>query len=59
MDNKVTDPVCGMRMEPSKAAAESNYQGRTYYFCSPEDKMKFDKDPQKYAGKDEQTEHRQ
>ncbi len=58
MDNKVTDPVCGMRMEPSKAAAESNYQGQTYYFCSKEDKMKFDKDPQKYTDRIVPTEHR-
>ena len=59
MDNKVTDPVCGMQLEPSKAAAESNYQGRTYYFCSQEDKMKFDEDPRKYLDKNAPTEHRQ
>ncbi len=58
MDNKVTDPVCGMQLEPSKATAESNYQGRTYYFCSQEDKMKFDKDPQKYVDRTAPTEHR-
>lgn len=49
MDMKVTDPVCGMRIEPSNAAAESNYQGQTYYFCSQECKSKFDKEPQKYV----------
>ncbi len=58
MDTKVTDPVCGMRLEPSKAAAESNYQGQTYYFCSQEDKRKFDAHPQKYTDKIVHTEHR-
>lgn len=59
MDNKVTDPVCGMQLEPSKAAAETNYQGKTYYFCSREDKMKFDEDPKKYVDKNAQTGPRQ
>ncbi|WP_367079317.1 YHS domain-containing protein, partial [Luteitalea sp.] len=30
----VKDPVCGMTVEPAKAAATSEYQGQTYYFCS-------------------------
>lgn len=58
MDTKVTDPVCGMRIEPSQAAAETNYQGQLYYFCSEECKSKFDRDPQKYTDKIIQTEHR-
>ena len=57
MDNKVTDPVCGMRLEPSQAAAQSTYRGQTYYFCSPEDKRKFDEAPQKYSRQAPQTEH--
>ena len=48
MDTKVTDPVCGMRIEPSQAAAESNYQGQTYYFCSEECKQQFEKESSRF-----------
>lgn len=47
---KVTDPVCGMTVDPAKAP-KSTYAGKTYYFCSAEDKAKFDKDPKAYANK--------
>jgi YHS domain-containing protein len=43
------DPVCGMQVEESKAAGKSDYNGTTYYFCSPGCKASFEKDPQKYA----------
>ncbi|MFO8035219.1 MAG: YHS domain-containing protein [Anaerolineales bacterium] len=42
------DPVCGMEVEESSAAATSDYQGKTYYFCAPGCKAAFDKEPQKY-----------
>jgi YHS domain-containing protein len=42
------DPVCGMDVDPKTAAAKSDYQGQTYYFCSQGCKQSFDKDPQKY-----------
>lgn len=45
------DPVCGMDVEPKTAAGKSEYQGKTYYFCSPGCKHSFDKDPEKYLGK--------
>jgi len=45
------DPVCGMDVDEKKAAAKSEYQGKTYYFCSPGCKRAFDKEPQKYVGK--------
>ena len=44
------DPVCKMTVEPAKAAAQSIYQGQTYYFCAPGCKRQFDGDPQKYLG---------
>ena len=31
---KVKDTVCGMTAEDKDAAATSDYQGKTYYFCS-------------------------
>jgi YHS domain-containing protein len=43
------DPVCGMEVDPKTATNKSNYQGKTYYFCSTEDKNAFDKEPQKYV----------
>lgn len=48
---KVTDPVCGMVIDPAKAAAKSVYAGKTYYFCDKDEKEKFDKEPEKYLKK--------
>jgi P-type Cu+ transporter len=31
---KVTDPVCGMLIESSTAAAKGTYGSETIYFCS-------------------------
>ena len=54
----VTDPVCGMQVDPKKAAATSQYQGQTIYFCSPGCKADFEKEPEKYmGGKQSQQEH--
>jgi Cu+-exporting ATPase len=30
----VTDPVCGMEVDPADAAAAWEHDGTTYYFCS-------------------------
>jgi len=43
------DVVCGMQVDPAKAAATSDYQGKKYYFCSKECKAKFDANPSQYA----------
>ena len=45
------DPVCGMRIDPTKAAGTSDYQGATYLFCSVGCKRKFDSNPDQYVGK--------
>jgi Cu+-exporting ATPase len=45
------DPICGMEVDPQQAAATSEYQGTTYYFCSTGCKRAFDQDPQRYAGR--------
>ena len=42
------DPVCKMQVEESKAAAKSDYNGKTYYFCCPGCKARFDRNPQDY-----------
>jgi len=43
------DVVCGMQVDPNRAAGKSEYQGRTYYFCSIACKAKFDANPQHYV----------
>jgi len=42
-----------MDVEPDKAAATSEYKGKTYYFCAEMCKKKFDDDPGKYLSKSE------
>jgi RND family efflux transporter MFP subunit len=48
-DGAIQDPMCGMEIDPAKAAGKSAYNGKTYYFCSKSCKETFDKDPKKYA----------
>jgi YHS domain-containing protein len=42
------DPVCKMQVEEAKAAATSEYQGKTYYFCALGCKKSFEQNPEKY-----------
>jgi P-type Cu+ transporter len=49
-----TDVVCGMKVEPTRAPAQSQHQGKIFYFCSTECKAKFDATPEQYAKKSEQ-----
>jgi Cu+-exporting ATPase len=44
----VRDPVCGMRVDPGRAAGSVEYQGQTYYFCSTGCADKFRATPEKY-----------
>ena len=43
------DVVCGMQVDPAKAAGSSEYQGKTYYFCSKPCKAKFDANPGQFV----------
>ena len=43
------DPVCGMQVEESEAAGQTEHEGRTYYFCSTACKDKFDQSPEDYT----------
>ncbi|HZC23444.1 MAG TPA: YHS domain-containing protein [Candidatus Binatia bacterium] len=45
------DPVCGMKVEPDKAAGSSEFRGRKVYFCSQSCKQRFDRDPELFAAK--------
>ncbi|MFW6238253.1 MAG: YHS domain-containing protein [Halanaerobiales bacterium] len=42
------DPVCGMDVDPDKAVASYEYDGKTYYFCAEACKDKFAEEPKKY-----------
>jgi len=46
---QVRDPVCGMTVNPQTAAGKSEFEGGTYYFCSPMCKQKFDADPKRFT----------
>ena len=43
-----TDPVCGMKVDPAKAAGKVEHAGKAYYFCSQHCVHAFKADPQRY-----------
>lgn len=42
------DPVCGMKVDPARAAARIDYEGRTYFFCNAECLKAFIQEPLRY-----------
>jgi Cu+-exporting ATPase len=42
------DVVCGMQVEPSRAAGSTQFQGKTFYFCSKACQKKFEANPDQY-----------
>jgi YHS domain-containing protein len=44
-------PVCGMKVDKKNAAAQTTYEGKTYYFCSKECQDTFTANPEKYTEK--------
>jgi Cu+-exporting ATPase len=42
------DPVCKMRVLPETAAAKLEYQGKTYYFCNPRCRDRFQANPESF-----------
>src|ERR1017187_9095668 len=45
---EVHDPVCGMKVDPSKPAASLHHEGVTFHFCSEGCAAKFRAAPEKY-----------
>jgi Cu+-exporting ATPase len=43
------DPVCGMTVEPTSAAASRLHEGTTYYFCSTYCAEEFDANPEQFV----------
>jgi len=52
---EVTDPVCGMTIDPSTAVGSEHYDGNTYYFCSDHCQKKFTTNPQEYISGEKQS----
>jgi len=42
------DPVCGMTVDPAKAAGKADYKGTSYFFCSRHCAHAFKADPEKF-----------
>jgi Cu+-exporting ATPase len=48
MAEPVRDPVCDMKVDPDRAGATAEYEGRTYYFCCDGCRDLFLADPQRH-----------
>lgn len=47
------DVVCGMQVDEQRAVSKgltSDFEGQTYYFCSPGCKQQFEQNPQQFTG---------
>ncbi len=44
----MTDPICGMEVEPNSAAGKHQHNGQVYYFCSVHCLERFKSDPAKF-----------
>lgn len=53
----VSDPVCGMAVDPAKSQHRLEYRGDAYHFCSAGCQAKFAADPERYldSGKSKAT----
>ncbi len=45
------DPICGMTVDPAKAAGQFDHQGTTYYFCATSCLERFRADPERALSK--------
>lgn len=52
------DPVCGMNVDESTAAAKLDYKGTVYYFCAPGCLQAFVREPKRYLSTQEITRDR-
>ncbi len=42
------DPVCGMEVDPARAAGKIDYEGKTYFFCNASCLETFIREPSRY-----------
>jgi xanthine dehydrogenase accessory factor len=52
LEEKATDPVCGMTVDIGPATRSTQYQGGTYYFCSAGCQQAFEADPAAHLKKE-------
>jgi Cu+-exporting ATPase len=45
---RAKDPVCGMTVDPLRAAGKQQHAGTTYYFCSARCAERFAREPEKF-----------
>lgn len=50
---KVSDPVCGMKIDKKETKFSKEIDSQKYYFCSQNCQNKFDADPKKYTNKED------
>lgn len=55
----MTDPVCGMKLEPETAYSKMEYEEYVLYFCSQRCEEEFKKNPEKYTVKIEKEKPRE
>ena len=48
-EGAMRDPVCGKEIERMTAAAETQFEGETYLFCSEDCYQEFMQDPREYT----------
>lgn len=46
------DPVCGMQVDTDTSVLSTEYEGKTYWFCSRGCLLEFTEDPEKYLAAD-------
>ncbi|WP_282041424.1 heavy metal translocating P-type ATPase [Halomonas alimentaria] len=51
--HEVTDPVCGMTVDPHHTDHRASHAGKTWYFCSARCQQKFEGDPDAYLQGDD------
>ncbi|MDO9473021.1 MAG: YHS domain-containing protein, partial [Caulobacter sp.] len=48
----MTDPVCGMSVDPATTPHHAAHDGEAFHFCSAGCRTKFTADPEKYLSRD-------
>jgi len=52
------DPVCGMAVDPGRTSHHADHGGKTFHFCSAHCRARFMADPESFAARAGETEHR-
>ncbi len=53
-EGEFVDPVCGMSVAPESAAGNYDFEGETFYFCSPSCLSKFKQNPNSFLEEKEE-----